>query len=153
MNSTLKRFIVRGTEDLPDHPEVCLSNIRGIVEQALDLIWKAELGPGNKVPSEWFDTWKRLGARNFDDWLEQFPPSRGQQLRLLQLMTGAMPRIPKCAKYVTKNTYALANAAHGFGDFGQHTDGVAVDLGVAYAALTVCIELAANLTRELSRTP
>ena len=45
----------------------------------------------------------------------------------------------------------LANAAQTFGDFGQHTDGANVDSGVAFAALTVCLELAAALERELPK--
>jgi len=55
------------------------------------------------------------------------------------------------AKFVTKNTYVLANAAQTFGDFGQHLDGATVEVGVAFTALTVCIELAAMLERELPK--
>jgi hypothetical protein len=34
-------------------------------------------------------------------------------------------------------------------DFGQHQEGAPVDPGTAYAALHLCVELAAALTREL----
>jgi hypothetical protein len=43
IDSTLKRYLERGTEDLPDQPGVFLSNVRGIVNQAFELIWKYEL--------------------------------------------------------------------------------------------------------------
>lgn len=52
LDAKLKRYIERGIEDIPDHPEVCLSNIRGIVDQALDLIWASELGADRKIPSD-----------------------------------------------------------------------------------------------------
>jgi hypothetical protein len=151
LDQTLKRYIGRGIEDIPNLPEVCLSNARGILDRALDLIWVAELGTDKKIPSDWFALWKANGETGSEQyWNEQFPIRRGHQIRLLQLLTGTDKSAPK-ARYVSKNTYALAQAAHGFGDFGQHIDGVAVDLGVAYAALTVCIELAASLERELPR--
>lgn len=149
LDATLKRYIERGIEDLPNHPEVCLSNVRGIVDRALDLIWAAELD-GKKIPSEWFDIWKRAGETGFDSWNEQFPTRRGHQIRLLQLMTGTDKSTAR-AKFVSKSAHVLTNAAHGFGDFGQHIDGVSVDLGTAFAALSVCIELAAVLDRELGR--
>lgn len=148
LDATLKRYIERGIEDLPNYPEVCLSNVRGIVDRALDLIWAAELD-GKKIPSEWFDMWKRAGETGFDSWNEQFPTRRGHQIRLLQLMTGTDKSAAR-AKFVSKSAHVLTNAAHGFGDFGQHIDGVPVDLGSAFAALSVCIELAAVLDRELS---
>lgn len=134
-------------EDIPDDPEMCLSNIRGIIDKALDLIWSAEL-PGQKIPSDWFDVWKRAGERGPTDWDEQFPRRRGHQIRLLQLLTGT-DKSDSRARFVTKNTYVLANAAQAFGDFGQHLDGARVEVGVAFTALTVCIELAASLEREL----
>lgn len=150
LDATLKRYIERGIEDLPNHPDVCLSNVRGIVDQALDLVWAAEL-EGKKVPSGWFDMWKRAGESGFDAWNEQFPTRRGHQMRLLQLMTGTDKSTAR-ARFVSKSTYVLANAAHGFGDFGQHTNGAPVGLGTAFAALSVCVELAASLERELAHS-
>jgi hypothetical protein len=44
---------------------------------------------------------------------------------------------------------AISNAAHAFGDFGQHQEGAPIDYGTGYVALHLCIELAAALTREL----
>jgi hypothetical protein len=67
---------------------------------------------------------------------------------LLHLLTGTKDSAPK-ARIVTRNTYALVNAAQGFADFGQHIDGITVGLGVAFAAVSVWLELAAHLGREL----
>ena len=150
LDASLKRYIERGIEDLPDHPDVCLSNVRGIVDRALDLVWAAELEE-KKLPSGWFDMWKRAGETGIDAWNEQFPTRRGHQIRLLQLMTGTDKSSAR-AKFVSKSAYVLANAAHGFGDFGQHMDGDPVDLGTAFAALSVCVELAAVLDRDIGKT-
>ncbi|MFM9869419.1 P-loop domain-containing protein [Achromobacter xylosoxidans] len=143
---TLKRYLERGTEDLPDHPDVFLSNVRGIVNQAFELIWRGEV-PDKRIPSEWMTVWKHNGERRVDEWETTFPQGV-HRVRLLNLMTGTDKSVP-CAKYVTKETYVLMNAVHGFGDFGQHQEGASIDPGTAYSALHLCVELAATLTREL----
>jgi hypothetical protein len=146
IDPTLKRYLQRGTADLPDHPGVFLINVRGIVNQAFELIWKAEI-PNKRVPSEWMAIWKRNDERGVDLWETTFPQG-GHRARLLNLMTGT-ERSVSCAKYVSKGTYVLMNAVHAFGDFGRHQEGATVDPGTAYAALHLCVELAAALAREL----
>jgi hypothetical protein len=146
INPTLKRYLERGTEDLPDHPDVFLSNVRGIVNQAFELIWKFEV-PDKRIPSEWMSIWKRNDERRVEEWETMFPQGV-HRVRLLNLMTGT-DRSSPCAKYVTKGTYVLMNAVHGFGDFGQHQEGAPVDSCTAYSVLHLCVELAAGLTREL----
>jgi hypothetical protein len=146
IDTTLKRYLERGTEDLPGHPDVFLSNVRGIVNQAFELIWKAEV-PDKRIPSEWMSIWKRNDERRVDEWETTFPQGV-HRVRLLNLMTGTDRSAP-CAKYVTRGTYVLMNAMHAFGDFGQHQEGATVDLGTAYAALHLCVELTAALAREL----
>lgn len=142
----LRRYLERGTEDLPDHPAVFLSNVRGIVNQAFELIWKAEM-PDKRIPSEWMAIWKRNAERRVDEWETTFPQGV-HRVRLLNLMTGT-DKSAQCAKHVTKETYILMNAVHGFGDFGQHQEGASIDAGTAYSALHLCIELGASLTRDL----
>lgn len=147
-DKTFLRFIERSIEDIPDNPEVCLANIRGIVDRALDLIWEAELGSDHKIPENYFSDWHYNGEKGAENyWDKKFPSKRGHQIRLLQLLTGTDKSAAKATR-VSKNTYALASAAHGFGDFGQHIDSP-VSLGVAVAAVTICLELAACLDREL----
>lgn len=146
IDSTLKRYLQLGAEQFPAHPKVFLSNIRGIVDHAFDLIWKAEL-KGKRIPSDWMVVWKRNKERGVEDWETMFPQG-GHRLRLLNLMTGTQKSNP-CAEYITKSTYALMNSAYAFGEFGQHQEGAIIDPATAYAALLLCIELAASVTREL----
>lgn len=146
IDSTLKRFIERGTEDLPDHPDVFLNNVRGIVNQAFELIWKAEV-PDKRIPSQWMSVWRNNKERGIEDWETKFPQG-GARVHFLNLMTGAGNSAP-CAKYITRGTYVLMNTANAFGDFGQHQNGAPIDPGMAYSALLLCVELAAALTREL----
>lgn len=148
IDSTLKRYIERGTEDLPDHPDVFLNNVRGVVNQAFELIWKAE-APDKRIPSEWMAIWRNNKERGIEDWETKFPQG-GARVHLLNLMTGAGNSAP-CAKYITRGTYVLMNTANAFGDFGQHQNGAPVDPGTAYSALHLCVELAAALTCELQK--
>jgi hypothetical protein len=52
---------------------------------------------------------------------------------------------------VSRATFALVNAAHGFGDFGQHLDGATIGVTVAFSAMSLCLELASNLEHELGQ--
>lgn len=146
LDSTLSRYLARGVEDLPDHPSVFLTHVRGFVDRVFDLIWQEE-APGRRIPSGWMDVWKRNGERGIADWETTFPQGV-HRLRLLNLMTGT-DRSVRLAKHVMKGTYVLMNSVHAFGDFGQHQEGARVDVGTAYAALHLCIELAASLRRDL----
>jgi hypothetical protein len=149
MDPTLKHYLERCVGDLPDHPEVFMTNVRGIVDRAFEFIWKAELGT-RAIPSGWMSVWKFNRERGIEDWQTTFPQGV-HRVRLLNLMTGT-DKSKRCARHVTKTTYVLMNAAHAFGDFGQHQEGAPVDPGAAYSALHLCIELAAALTRELPPT-
>jgi len=146
IDATLARYLRHGVDDLPDHPDVFLTHIRGFVDKSFELIWAAEL-EGRSIPSEWMSIWRYNKERGVDEWLTTFPQGV-HRVRLLNLMTGT-DRSKRCAKYVTKGTYAVMNAVHAFGDFGQHQEGAPVDSGVAYAALHLCVELARALAREL----
>jgi hypothetical protein len=151
LDPTLKRYLARAIEDLPEHPEVCISNVRGIIDCALDLILVAELGANKVIPPEYFTSWQSAGENGPENyWDGKFPFRRGHQIRLLQLLTGTEKSAAK-AKVVSRSTYALVAAAHGFGDFGQHLDGATIEPTVAFAVMSVCLELASNLSRELRK--
>jgi hypothetical protein len=151
VDPTLKRYLARSIEDLPDHPEVCISNIRGIVDCALDLIWAAELGASKIIPPDYFTSWQFDGEKGAEQhWNGKFPFKRGHQVRLLHLLTGTEKSAHK-AKCVSRATFALVSAAHGFGDFGQHLDGATIGVTVAFAAMSLCLELASNLEHELGQ--
>jgi len=147
LDASLRRFLERAARDLPEDPKIFMTNVRGIVDQVFELIWKAELPQSRRLPSNWMDVWKRNGERRVEEWETTFPQGV-HRLHLLNLMTGT-DRSLRCAKYVTKSTQVLMNGVHAFGDFGQHQEGAPIDLGTAYAALHLCIELAASVTREL----
>jgi len=146
LDAKLSRYLTRGVEDLPDDPGAFLTHIRGFVDRVFDLIWHAEL-PDRRIPSGWMDIWKRNNERGIADWETTFPQGV-HRVRLLNLMTGT-DRSVRLAKHVSKGTYVLMNSAHAFGDFGQHQEGARVDVGTAYAALHLCIELAASFGRDL----
>ena len=146
IDSTLKRYLERGTEDLPDHPSMFLSNVRGIVDKAFDLVWKAEL-PEKRIPSGWISIWEYNKEGGIDKFKTTFPQGV-HRVRLLNLMTGTDKSAP-CAAHITKGTFVLMNAVHAFGDFGQHQEGAPIDPGTAYAVLHLCVELSAALAREL----
>jgi hypothetical protein len=147
LDRNLRRSLEHGIDDLPEHPVNCLTNIRNIVERALELIWAVEL-ENRHIPSDWFDTWNRNGERGHERWNGQFPVNLGHKVRLLNFMTGT-ERSGPVARYVKRTTYALVAAAQGFGDAGQHPDGAGVHPGAAFAAMAVCVELAAELKRRL----
>jgi hypothetical protein len=144
----LKRYIERAIEDIPDQPDDCLRNVRGVVDRTLELIWDIEF-PERRIPASCFAAWVSAGER-LGQWKGDFPTGRGHQIRVLQLLTGT-EKSPSSARRITRNTYVLANAAQGFADYGQHLDGVPVTPGTAIAAINVCIELAASVTRETFR--
>lgn len=146
IDPALKRYLERGAEDLPDHASLFLSNVRGIVDRAFDIVWAAEI-PDRRIPSGWMSIWKRNGEPRIDDWETTFPQGV-RRLGLLKLMMGG-EKSARCAKHITKSTYVLMNAVYPFGDFGQHQEGAPIDPGTAYAALHLCVELASALAREL----
>lgn len=147
LDPTLKRYLERAAGDLPQHPDVFLTNVRGIVDHVFGLVFNMEMGE-RKIPSAWMSIWKRNGESGIDDWETTFPQGV-QRLRLVHLMTGSM-KSTRCAKHLTKTTYALLQAANSFGDFGQHQEGAPLTAGVGYAAWQVCIELAASVSRDLA---
>ena len=148
IDPTLKHFLERAAGDLPEHPGVFFTNVRGMVDQVFELICKAEL-ERKAIPAEWMAIWRTNEERGIDNWLTAFPQG-GQRLRLVQLMTGGGKSAP-CARRITRTTYVLMEAANSFGDFGQHQDGAPLTAGVAYAAWNVCIELAGSIARDVTK--
>ena len=146
VDPSLRRYLERATGDLPDCPDVFMTNVRGIVDRSFDLIWQAEV-PNKQIPSEWISTWEYNRENGLDKLKTTFPQGV-HRVRLLNLITGTDKSSP-CSKHVTRGTYVLMNATHAFGDFGQHQEGAPIDPGTAYSALHLCVELAAALTREL----
>lgn len=149
-DADLGLFLSRCIADIPDHLDVCLYNIRGIVDRVLDLVWNGELGSNHQIPVEYTTDWQHYGERAAsEDWGGRCPNNRGAQLRLLKLLT-TPDRAPIKAKYVTNVTHTLVESAHSFANLGQHLIGRKVDFGTVFAAMCVCLELASRTSRELS---
>jgi hypothetical protein len=146
IDATFRRYLEMSVQDFPDHPNVFLTHVRGVVDYAFDMIWKAEL-QNRKIPNDWILAWQYQGERIPEEWQRNFPQGRGR-LRLLDQMTGTDKSKPVTQR-VKKDAYVLLNAANAFGDFGQHQDGAHIDTHMAYAGLHTCIELAATLIRQL----
>ena len=146
LDATLERYLKRGIEDIPDHPDVFLTHIRGLIDKVFELIWQAEI-PNKRIPSAWMAIWKRNEERRVDEWETRFPQGL-RRVQLLNLMTGTDKSDP-CARRITKETYVLMSAVYTFGDFGQHQNGAPIQVGTGYSALHLCIELVSTVTREL----
>lgn len=157
IDDRLRRLIERSIEDIPEYPHECLTNMRGIADRALDLIWEAEFGSGKLIPAGFIDYWETTlprGPHNLHQFFHdcKVPSSRGHQCRLLQLLTGAAERIESKAKCASKSTYVLLNSIQAFGDFGQHLKNEDdIQEGIAVAAITCCLELAACLETDILR--
>lgn len=143
----LLQYLEAACRDFPEHPGRFLTHVRGIVNRVFDLIWKAE-APDLQIPEAWFTEWQFKGERvPFDKWKSEFPIEDGR-VHLLKVITGTQ-RSRQLTRFVTKATYVLVNAAHEFGNLGQHMRDTSPDPCFAYAGLNICIELASSLARDL----
>lgn len=150
LDGDLLRFLHKGLEDLPQHPSVLLTNVRGFVDRAFELIWRTEI-PDRRIPQAWMQVWQFNAERVPEQWRSKFPQG-GQRVRLLQLMVGT-EKSERTARCVSRSTVVLMDAAQGFGDFGQHQEGERIEVGAAYSVLHICIELAVSLQRDLATLP
>jgi hypothetical protein len=153
LDATLRKYLVDGAEDLPHHPDVFLTHVRGFVDRVFELIWQAEI-PDKCIPSAWLHGWQHKGEKGINDWGSTSAtfPQRAQRVRLLGVMVGTQSSA-RTAQKVSRGTYALMNGAYTFGEIGQHQEGMRIDVGTGYAALHLCIELAASLQRDLLAAP
>jgi archaellum biogenesis ATPase FlaH len=148
IDPTLNRYLQRSLEDLPNHPDVCLSGIRGIVDQCFDMIWNAEFG-GKTVPDGHFDIWRYNGVSNdVQDFKTSFPQG-AKRIRLLKVLTGA-DRSNPLAQVVSKSTCVALNSIYPYGDFGQHQEGENMSLQMVYSAMLLAVELVASLQYDLA---
>ena len=151
----LVHLVSRVIEDIPEYPDQCLNNLTSIEERALDLIWKSEFGQSKIISPEIIGYWNK--ANPGDKILQRLnlqigstvPLDRTLQCGLLQLLTGSKLGFDSKAQHISKDTYVLVNAIHSFRNRGQHADGQSMHLGVAVAAVIICVELLACLDREL----
>ena len=152
VDSILENFVNRAVKEIND-PELTINGIRGIVERALVLIWKAELPPQRTLPPQWLAELKRGGITNFPQDQVKLPRGSGRQCHVLRLITGS-DRSSRQSQYVTKTTSLLVEHLHSVGNFGQHrsqypeTD---ISVGFAAAVVLAAISLVESLTSDLQR--
>ena len=156
IDERLRRRVSRAIEDIPEHPDDCLNNLTHIQEDALDAILRREYGEQRILRDEDWDHWRWCDKDNPSvGKLAQYagrkvPADRWLQCRLLQLLTGSQQKIDARATFATKDMYALVDAIHTFRNRTQHGDDEPMDVGVAIAALMLCLELLACIDRGLA---
>ena len=152
VDSILENFVNRAVKEIND-PELTINGIRGIVERALVLIWKAELPPQRTLPPHWLAEWGHGGITNFPEDQGKLPRGSGRQCHVLRLITGS-DRISRQSKYVTKTTSLLVEHLHSVGNFGQHRSQypeAEISVGFAAAVVLAAISLVESLTSDLQR--
>jgi hypothetical protein len=120
------------------------------------VVWSRELESDRRLPDDVIKYWTESPRDEHhivrermrtDDW--EIPADRGLQISMLQLLTGSHGKFQKdLAKHTSKDTYVLLSAIHSFRNRSQHSGGQAIDVGVAVAALMLCIEMLACLAHE-----
>ncbi len=139
----LARFVRNAIRDLHPDPNGAVVWMRSIAETALDLIWKAELGPDRSLP----DAWKFAGIV-FEGG--RLPGDQGPQCGILRRITGTR-QSHRIAEFVSKPTCLLVDHIHSVGNFGQHREGQEVSLPTAASFCLSAIELCERLSRELPK--
>jgi hypothetical protein len=127
-----------------DKPHLVVSQMRGLANRALDLVWEKEL-PSKVIPEEWTRQWQHDGETNPP--AGNVPLRRGQQCKLLQLM---VDRRKGGSSRISRSTYLLIDHLQSVGDFGQHQDGEPVPSGFCVAVCLAAIELCEQLAKELA---
>jgi hypothetical protein len=157
----LFHLVENSLRELPNHPDLCLANLSHIEDQAFEVIWSKEVGPGRTIPQAWITYWTSHEKKNLpkpiqdmiarDEW--EIKNDRGPQLAILQLVTGSHQVVTDClATFATKDAYVLINAIHCFRNRSEHSGGQSIPLGVAVAGLSLCIELIGCLNLSLEAT-
>lgn len=152
VDSILKNFVNRAVKEI-GNPELTINGIRGIVERALVLIWRAELPPQRTLPPHWVAELECGGMSNLRQDQGKLPRGSGRQCHVLRLITGS-DRTSRQSQYVTKTTSLLVNHLHSVGNFGQHRGQYPeseISVGFAAAVVLAAISLVESLTCDLQR--
>ena len=160
VSTRLHNLVRSSIQQIPAEPDLALSALSHIEDQALDIIWTNEFGTSMKIPQDTISYWTKLARDNDrlikgmmaqDNWI--VPSSRSDQVGLLQYLTGSRNGFDSKSNAVSKDTYVLINAIHSFRNRNQHADGEQMHVGVAVAAIMTCLELLGCLARELAGDP
>jgi hypothetical protein len=144
-NNELMFLVSRAILNL-DKPEAALLWARDIADQALVLVWDAEI-PSRAVPDEWLN---RFGQSAHDKLKDgRVPTRRGHQCWLLRLLTGTEDN-QRLARYISKPTGLLIDHIQSVGDFRHHLEGASVPWNFAAAFCFSAVELCERLTSDLA---
>ena len=146
-DADLHAQIANAIQLLDTSPPTAIRQIRGIVDDLFQMIWKIEI-PTGKIPVVWVQRWRASGGN--DNCPSGNVPEGGKRCQLLNLMTESRTAV---GAKVSRSTYYLINSLHSYGDFGQHLQGEKVSLVSVAIALLTALELYAQLSRELSLNP
>jgi hypothetical protein len=64
------------------------------------------------------------------------------------LLVGAEQNIERNARHFSRQTYHPLDAVVGYGNYGQHTGGEDVTIGIAISAVMTSLELVARIAEE-----
>jgi hypothetical protein len=155
-DGNLFRDITTAISLLNTNCNFALNGLSQIEDRIFDVVWRAELDQNRTIPETVKSYWES-GERASDSLVLQLgsnlswtiPNDRNIQVRILQMLTGSKMKFDYKARSVSKSTYALIDALHGYRNLVQHLDGQEVMIGVAVAILMTCVELLANIAIEI----
>jgi len=137
-DTDLQDFIARALSD-QGSPKVFLTTIRGIIEHTLTMLWSVE-APNQELPR--FTSGVGLAFLGNCDF-GRLPLDPPKQLRCLDLLTDSRNGVTP--KKVNRKIYCLLNALKGFGDLGQHQQGLSITSGFAGVVCLTVVELSNEL--------
>lgn len=153
VDNALTQYVRHAIRDLPDEqPNHVLDTARGIVEEALRVIWCAEkLDTQTRFPQAWQDTWKNNRGLTLPAGMDPLPTDRGEQLRVVRHIAGSTKDYSRVATVVSRHTVMLLEQLGSIGNFRAHTHGEGGRYGAACAMCFTAIELLASLAADLGR--
>ncbi len=142
-DSDLRGQLVNAIQFLDSSPPTTLRQIRGIVDDAFNMIWASEI-PDRKIPVMWVERWRYSG---FDNPPTGRVPDGAKRCQLLNWMTESRTAVDT---KVSRATYFLIDSLQSYGDFGQHMQGEKVSASFAAIVCLIAIQLCARLSSELN---
>ena len=151
VDADLTRYVRRAIDDLrKEKPKLVLDSARGIVEEALRVIWQTENLDGKKrLPGDWLDTWTKTQGLAIPSGIDPLPTDRGEQLRVVRHIAGNTSYYRRVAQVVSRHTVMLLEQVNSAGSFRAHPHGEDARYGAACAMCLTAIELLASLAADL----
>jgi hypothetical protein len=145
-DADLMFLVSRAILDL-DRPEASLLWARDVADQALAIVWNAEI-PTRAIPDDWLKKFAQPVQEKLKDG--RVPTRRGLQCWLLRLLTGTEDN-QRLTRFISKPTGLLIDYIQSVGDFRHHLEGAAIPWNFAASFCFSAIELCELLTSDLGR--